>query len=248
MRSQMEETTVKGSVMKTAFVAAMMVTSSAIAQEEGYSEWSIMPSISVSRVFSVGNRYDNYYRVQPLIHPPVSGRTVGYAETNRLSATGVSFSARFLDKDFEPFAFTLSAGANWYDGRDDEMMSSPFLRVAGIPNPIDSLRLPMPDYRDFRGGFYEREVGGFMSFPVSIGAQVVFPYEKIDKLMFFAGVEGNFHFLSERVFARRQVEAGFSAVGGVAIKMFEFGVRYSRFAGTNNLGVQGGIRFNTFSL
>jgi hypothetical protein len=87
-----------------------------------------------------------------------------------------------------------------------------------------------------------------MNFPVGVGMQVVFPYEKIDKLMFFAGVEGNLHFLSERSLAQRQVETGFSALGGVAIKMFEFGIRYSRLARINYVGVQVGIRFNQFEL
>jgi hypothetical protein len=54
--------------------------------------------------------------------------------------------------------------------------------------------------------------------------------------------------MSERGFTRRQVEAGFSAVGGIAIKMFEFSVRYSRFSGMNTVGVQAGIRFNQFTL
>lgn len=227
--------------MKAVYVilALAVLQSLATAQEESTSDWSIMPSISVTKLFSVGHRH-NYYEIQPLIYPPIDFR--GFV-TNApaLSATGVLFSARFLNTDFEPLALTLSAGANWHRSRERNTPIPPSA-VGGSP------RMPAFDQRGFRHGFEGRDKGGFMSFPVSIGAQILFPYEKIDKLMFFAGVEGNLHFLSERAFNRRQVEAGFSAAGGVAIKMFEFGVRYSRFAGQNNIGLQAGIRFNQFEL
>jgi hypothetical protein len=227
-------------------VAIVFVQSFMIAQEETSSDWKIMPSISVTKLFSLGHR-NNYDDVQPLIYPPI-GRDGFTNSVNIFSATGVSFSARFLNQDFEPFAFTLSAGANWFRNRDQDS-PIPYFAIGGPSILVgDSTRLPVFDFRGYRGGFDGRENGGFMSFPVSLGAQILFPYEKIDKLMFFAGVEGNLHFLSERAFNRRQVEAGFSAVGGVAIKMFEFGVRYSRFARMNNVGVQAGIRFNQFTL
>ncbi len=226
-------------------VAVALLQSFAWAREESGSDWKIMPSISVAKLFSVGNR-NHFYDVQPLMYPPIG--SFGSSSTNSFSATGVSFSARFLNKEFEPLAFTLSAGANWFRSRNDSR-NVPTLGYVGPPIRIDdSLRMPFPDFRGYRVDFFGMEHKGFMSFPVGVGAQVVFPYEKIDKLMFFAGVEGNLHFLSERAVARRQVEAGFSALGGVAIKMFEFGLRYSRFAGMSNVGVQAGIRFSQFEL
>jgi hypothetical protein len=227
-------------------VAIVFVQSFMIAQEESSSDWKIMPSISVTKLFSLGHR-NNSYDVQPLIYPTI-GRDGFTNSLKNFSATGVSFNARFLNKDFEPFAFTLSAGANWFRHRDQDS-PIPYSAISGPAILVgDSTRMPMPDVRGYRGGFGGRENRGFMSFPVSLGAQVLFPYEKIDKLMFFAGVEGNLHFMSERGFTRRQVEAGFSAVGGIAIKMFEFSVRYSRFAEQNNIGLQAGIRFNQFEL
>jgi hypothetical protein len=226
-------------------VALALLRSFACAQEESGSDWKIMPTISVTKVFSLGHR-DGYYDIQPLMYPPIG--SVGFSPiVNDVSATGISFSARFLHQDFEPFAFTLSAGANWYHRRESDLPIP--LGSYRTLIPIDSLRMPIiVDPPGLQRGYAGWNDNTLMSFPVSLGAQVLFPYEKIDKLMFFAGVEGNLHFMSERGFTRRQVEAGFSAVGGIAIKMFEFGVRYSRFAGQNNIGVQAGIRFNQFEL
>lgn len=230
--------------MKTILTVAVLLFGSACyAQEEGVSEWKIMPTISIAKHFPIGNRHAAY-DIRPMVYPPVGG--LPPQENDGLTATGISFSARFLNKDFEPFAFTLSAGANWY--RNAERRSDfPIVAYGGTPMPnTDSLRFAAPNF--YSSNMLGMESDHFMSFPIGLGAQIVFPYDKINKLMFYAGAEGNLNFLSRRVVGRHQVEAGFALVGGVAIKMVELGVRYSRFAGANYVGVQAGIRFNQFSV
>jgi hypothetical protein len=229
--------------MKTVAVMLLLFSATCFGQEEPVAEWKVMPSISVVKLFSVGQRYDMYdVRV---MNTPTVGVYPTQGNTN-LSATGVSFSARFLNKEFEPFAFTLNAGAQWYRN-ENKAPKYPVGAYGGYPiPPRDSLRAPMPNV--FAPPMYGTDSDHFMSFPIGAGAQFVFPYDKIDKLMFFAGAEGNVSFLSRSIAGRRQVEGGFTLLGGVAIKMVELGVRYSRFAGSNYVGVQAGIRFKQFSV
>ena len=79
--------------MKKVWLSIVLLFSSAsYAQEETDSDWKIMPSISVTKLFSVGNR-DRYYEIQPLMYPPMN--SFRYSDGDRFSATGVMFSARF---------------------------------------------------------------------------------------------------------------------------------------------------------
>jgi hypothetical protein len=231
--------------MKFIFVMLALCASTVVAQDESPSVWKIMPDISVVKLLPTG-RTTEYYP-QPLVYPGSSFISYPSYPSNRFSGTGLAFRARFFNADIEPFVLTLSAGANWYHARDDEnYLIRPLSVFSGFP-PGDTIRpAPVP----FIG--MGSDVGfrrGFMSFPFGVGVQFVYPYNAADKLMFFVGAEGNLHFTTEQYdFRRENVHAGFTFLGGFAVKFAEFGVRYSSFGGIHNLGVQAGIRLKQFEL
>lgn len=228
--------------MKQAIVLIIALATPLFAQESA--AWKVMPTISVTTAFSMeGSRH--HHAIRPLWYP--TELTSPFLENEGFSSTGVLFTARFLNADMEPLAVTLSAGANWYHHRNEPMMPQ-MLAYGGPPFPSDSTRPPFPVGGAMYGGFYDRDGGSLVGFPMSLGVQFLFPYEKIDKLMFFAGVEGNMAFMSQRVLSGRQVEWGGSLVGGIAVKKIEAGIRFSRFAQRNSIGLQLGIRFNHISL
>jgi hypothetical protein len=88
----------------------------------------------------------------------------------------------------------------------------------------------------------------FMSFPLAVGVQLAYPYAEQEKLMGFVGLHGTAHFISGNIDINRQVKFGYELVGGFAVKVFEFGVRYSAFSDMKNLGAYLGFRINPFVL
>lgn len=124
-------------------------------------------------------------------------------------------------------AFTFGAAVNWYYQPNENIVYSVVPMDAGVG-------------RMFRGG-------DFTTFPISIGVQAIYPYESPDRLMVYGGVEGNLQLISGNISISDQAKVGYSLVGGFAVKIFEFGVRYTSFSDIRNLGVQFGIRFKTFS-
>ncbi len=88
----------------------------------------------------------------------------------------------------------------------------------------------------------------FTTFPISVGVQAVFPYARRQKLMMFAGAEANVHLISGDVPMGDQAKAGYSVLGGFAVKFLEFGVKYTVFSDMKNLGAYFGLRFNEFGI
>jgi hypothetical protein len=66
--------------------------------------------------------------------------------------------------------------------------------------------------------------------------------------MVFAGAEGNLHFVSGNLAVSQQAKAGYTVLGGFAVKFLEFGIRYTSFSDIKNLGAHFGLRFKSFGM
>ncbi|MEK9136794.1 MAG: hypothetical protein AAB393_06690 [Bacteroidota bacterium] len=197
-------------------------TPALFAQDEANSEWQIMPGVAVVKFFpgeNVRSSRDIYLPTYPPILP-------SYSEHN-YSGTGISFSARCFSEDIKPLALTFGGGITWYYQPEHiSFMMSP--NVSGV------------------GGVLGRQ--DFTAFPVSVGVQAVFPYASREKLMVFAGAEGNLHFVSGNLAVNQQAKAGYTLLGGFAVKFLEFGIRYTSFSDIKNLGAHFGLRFKSFGI
>ena len=205
---------------------AVLAAPALFAQEGDNSEWQIMPSVTVVKFFpgeniqSPGSIYDFTY---PFMVSPYSVHTY--------SGTGVNFSARCFDDDIKPLALTFSGGVTWYYVPDQYMINfdaAPSFVHSGV------------------GATIGRQ--DFAAFPLSVGVQAVYPYASRAKLMVFAGAEGNVHFISGNVAFGQQAKAGYTVLGGFAVKFLEFGIRYTAFSDIKNLGAYFGLRFKSFGI
>ncbi len=225
--------------MKSLFIILALLTSMAMAQEEEQLGWKVMPAITIVKHLPGG--YRQSMNPQPIgdVYPgfvPIPMR-----QSDRYSGTGVSLNARFFNEDINPFVLTFSGGANWYSvARGSEPFGPPRVTPMENGDPMFARQ----------GGQFDMGRNGrrFMSFPFGAGVQFVYPWKSVDKFMFFAGAEGNLVFTTIDLGMRDRVQAGYTLVGGVALKFVEIGVRYTAFRETKNLGVQIGFRLNSFEL
>jgi len=203
------------------------------AQDDTNTEWQIVPCVAIVKFFP-GERIHQtsgvYLPGDPLSFP----RQIEYTEFN-YSGTGVNFSARCFNDDIKPLALTFSGGVTWYYQPEYTF----YALAAGGPHTSGGPQSGV-------GAVLGRH--DFTAFPVSIGAQIVFPYASREKLMAFAGVEGNVHFISGNLAMSQQVKAGYTVLGGLAVKFFEFGIRYTAFSDIKNLGAHLGLRFKSFGI
>jgi hypothetical protein len=137
--------------------------------------------------------------------------------------------------DFRYVAFTFGAGAHWFYGSDRRVTTPVILMssdVGTVVNGIGELTRP----------------GDFMVFPVTVGLQVTFPHDRRELIMVFAGIEGNLDFISGNVPTGQQAKAGYGLVAGFAVRIVEFGIRYTEFSDLRNLGAYFGFRLNPVNL
>lgn len=212
-------------MMKTMPVILLMlaVTPALLAQEETNAEWQIMPGVAVMKFFpgdNIRTRGDMYFPTYPPMTP-------SFTEHN-YAGTGVNFSARCFNDEFQPLAFTFSGGVSWYYQPEQTFYALTVPTHSGV------------------GAVLGRQ--DFTAFPVSVGVQAVFPYASREKLMAFAGAEGNLHFISGNLAMSQQAKAGYTILGGFAIKFLEFGIRYTAFSDIKNLGAYFGLRFKSFGV
>lgn len=211
--------------MRTSILILITVLAcpNAFSQDEQNSDWQIMPGIVVVKYFpgkAMPDRHDYYLTTYPPMFVP------SYAE-HKYEGTGVQFSARCFSEEIKPLALTFGAGATWYYRPERTYVYS-----ASSQQGIGEVM----GYRDFT------------AFPLSIGVQAVFPYAARNKLMMFAGIEGSLNFVSGDLDVNQQAKAGFTVLGGFAVKFFEFGVRYTSFSDIKNLGAHFGLRFKSFGI
>jgi len=148
--------------------------------------------------------------------------------TYRFAANGVEFRVRTTHPSVRPLAFTFGAGASWFYENTEQAVVVPMAATAGVGQT--------------------QKHDSFTVFPIALGAEVVFPGAKTDRLMVFAGAEGNLNLISGDVEIGQQAQLGYTVKAGFAVKAFEFGVRYTRFSDLSNLGVVIGLRFASFTL
>jgi hypothetical protein len=201
----------------------LVVSPALFAQEETNTDWQIMPSVSLT-MFLEGKAIHHESGVYLPTFPPMMSE---YG-THTYAGTGLNFTARCFSEDIKPLALTFGAGATWYYRPGGEAIAAPAAGSQGAGEMI---------------GPHD-----FMTFPISLGVQAVFPYATRDKLMGFAGVEGNLQLISGGLAMNEQAKAGYTILGGVAVKFFEFGVRYTSFSDIKNLGAYFGLRFKSFGI
>ncbi len=143
------------------------------------------------------------------------------------AGTGLRFNVRCFTPGYPNFAVTFGGGVMWYYD----------------PNtyPIDAA--PMD-----AGTGAQIWNGSFTVFPLSLGFQAIYPAREKDRVMFFAGVEGNLNLVDGIIAPGQQTKVGYTLLVGFVVKVFEFGVRYGGFSDVKNLGVHIGLRLQSFVL
>ncbi|MEW6509380.1 MAG: hypothetical protein AB1428_00325 [Bacteroidota bacterium] len=209
-----------------ACILAVIVAIPAAAQESPEPAWQLSPTIALTKYFPGANlNGDTWYVYAPIY----SSSVVTPVTTYRYAGTGVNFSVRAYHRDHPNLALTFGAGVTWfYDA--------------------DRLSHGIAAMHSLMGVGTQLQRNDFTAFPVSIGVQFVYPNEGRESLMFFAGGEGNLHLISGNVSMGEQAKLGYGLVGGFAVKIFEFGVRYTQFSDMRNLGAYLGFRLNPFAL
>ncbi len=143
------------------------------------------------------------------------------------AGSGLKFTVRGFPPSLPNLAITFGGGVTWfYDPQTSHAITEPMEAGTGAQLWRES----------------------FTVFPLSVGAQAVYPSRGKEKLMFFAGAEGNLNLIDGRVMPGQQTKFGYTLLGGFVVSVFEFGVRYSAFSDLKNLGVHIGLRFKSFTL
>jgi hypothetical protein len=214
--------------MRTTIITMLLLCMfRASAQENQTPVWQLSPTLSLTKYFPGENIAGapgwNYGGpILAVYGYPVPGRVFRYA------GTGVNFAVRAFNDQAPNMALTFGAGVTWYYDAEQTGSSVVAMAVSGVGDQIGR--------------------GGFTAFPISLGLQFVYPYAGRENFMVFGGLEGNLHLISGNVPMGDQAKLGFGLNGGFAVKIFEFGVRYTQFSDMKNLGASLGFRLNSFSL
>jgi hypothetical protein len=143
------------------------------------------------------------------------------------AGTGLKFAVRCFPPALPSLAITFGGGVTWfYDSQPSHGITVPMATGTGAQLWGES----------------------FTVFPLSVGVQAVYPSRGREKLMIFAGAEGNLNLIDGRVMPGQQTKVGYTVLGGFVVSVFEFGVRYSAFSDLKNLGVHIGLRFAPFRI
>jgi hypothetical protein len=151
----------------------------------------------------------------------------GSAEYN-FAGTGLSVNVRCFNERIPNVAFTFGGGVNWFYTPEDDRNFVGLTSRSGI------------------GENLKRQ--DFNTYPLTLGVQVTFPRENIQNIMFYLGGDGSLNFIDGNLDIGQQTKVGYNIVGGFAVKIFEFGIRYSSFSDLRNLGAHLGLRFNPFAI
>ena len=191
---------------------------SLIAQESTTPDWQFMPTVQLVKYFP-GEKIKS------------SGSFVTnfyYQPEYNFAGTGLSFNVRCFHDRLSHVALTFGGGVNWFYQPEQNPVYAVSPTTTGIG---ESLK-----YQEFN------------TFPLTLGVQAVFPSAGKEQVMFFFGGEASVNFISGNIDIGQQTKLGYTIVGGFAVKIFEFGIRYSAFSDLKNLGAQLGLRLNSFSI
>jgi len=198
----------------------------AFAQENQQPSWQFSPALSLVKYFPGAGIAGGPAWGDPA---PIYPGTIPSPEREfRYAGTGANFTVRVFNDEQPNLALTFGAGVTWF--YDAERPWS-----AVMPSAASGIGT-------------ELRRNDFTAFPVSIGLQAVYPHAGRENFMLFGGLEGNLHLIAGNVPMADQAQLGFGLTGGFAVKIFEFGVRYTVFSDMKNLGAYLGFRLNPFTL
>ena len=186
--------------------------------------WAFQPRISIGKLLPgspVEQQPVRFYPDMDYFAPPL-------ASSFRYEGTVLDLSVRAFPAHLGWIALTLGGGVRWFYRGDHLQTDAVLFADKGIGEQLAP--------------------GDFMAFPLSLGAQLVFPESGRNDFMLFAGLEGTVNFISGDVPMDQQVKGGFGVTAGFAIKVFELGIRYESFSDMRNLGAYLGIRLNPFEI
>ena len=208
-------------------LVSLLASLDALAQDPDWGSWTFQPRLSLGKLFpgSPVNR-----QLPAFEHPvffPQTQLPNGVSQY-RYEGTSLGFSVRAFPSPVEWVAITLGGGVTWYYGVEHD----PVYGIQAATTGTGEHLAP----------------NDFMVFPISLGAQAVYPGRERASFMLFAGVEGTANFISGDVPMDEQVKPGFGAVAGFAVRVFEVGIRYDRFSDLTNLGGYLAVRLNPFDV
>ncbi len=205
---------------------ALMIacSGSRVVSQESHPSWTAQPTLSLGKLFP-GSPLDQH--TDPVLHDLQTFAPTGVT-TFRYEGTALNVSVRLYPPSLNWLALTLGGGVTWFYRSD---------------------QVPIMTAQPADGGIAQSLVpGDFVAFPVSAGAQAIFPADRRHDFALYAGIEFAAHFISGDVAVSEQIQPGFGISCGFAVKVFEFGIRYQTFSDMRNLGAYGGIRFASFDL
>lgn len=205
-------------------LVSLLVSLHALAQEPDWGSWTFQPRLSLGKLFPgspVERQLLSYF---PAVYTPHPGGASQY----RYEGTTLGFSVRAFPAPMDWLAITLGGGITWYYGVDHQPAYAVPASAAGVGEQLAP--------------------GDFMVFPLTLGAQAVYPASGRAGFMVFAGVDGTANFVSGDVPMDQQVKPGFGVAAGFAVKVFEVGIRYDHFSDLANLGGYLAIRLNPFDV
>lgn len=186
--------------------------------------FTIIVCSTASHVFAQDETTTSAWSVSPSLTfvRNFQGETTASSAYEGFEANGFSVRARIFNNRTKSLALTLSGGVNWFSRAP---------RLITESNGVSSIR-----------------ANEFTLFPLGAGLHVVFPYRSRDSFMLYGGIDWTLNFISGGMGISRQVYPGHTFMGGFAVGIFEFGVRYSSFSDIKNLGAHVGLRFKSFEL
>lgn len=203
---------------------AIACSASRVVSQESNPSWTVQPTLSLGKLFP-GSQLEQ--PMDPVLHD-IQAFAPASAAAFRYEGTALGVSVRFYPPSLNWLALTLGGGITWFYRSDEAPVMTAQMADDGIARSL----LP----------------GDFVAFPVSAGAQAIFPADRRHDFALYAGIECTAHFVSGDVDVGEQIQPGFGISCGFAVKVFEFGIRYQAFSDMRNLGAFGGIRFAPFDL
>jgi hypothetical protein len=206
-------------------VSTLYCPPGALAQDGTWDRWTIEPHLSLGKLLP-GTMIDRqsadfitWYSPSPMV-----GIT-----RYQYAGTAIGFGVRAFPEGTPWLAVILGGGITW------------FYRPGA--SPVYTI---MPDAANGVGAQIAPD--DFTVYPITLGAQVVYPWRKRSDFILFAGAEATANFVSGDLPMDQAVKPGFGFEGGFAVKVFELGIRYQTFSDIRNLGVYLAFRLHPFDV
>jgi len=204
-------------------VSVLRCPSGALAQEVAWERWTIQPHISLGKLLP-GSMIE---RQSADIFWDSQSAMVGITRY-QYAGTTLGFGLRAFPEATPWLAVILGGGITWFYRPG----TSPIYLEPFAANGVGAQLAP----------------NDFTVYPITLGAQIVYPSRGKRDFMFFAGTEATANFVSGDLPMDQAVKPGFGFQTGFAVKVFELGIRYQTFSDIRNLGVYLAFRLNPFEV